>query len=227
VCSHSLLGFTVDDSAGLAEVTVDAGDAYACSVIGELEASAADDVVFADDGALARGVDVYDDVALGGETRVQGTPIFNGYRALIPQLGVYTSPDPLHWATIRENLGAGAYGYAGNEPFVAEDPDGRFTGGMLVGVGGLVVIGAAAIVVLAVRPIPPGAIDSPFDGPSTPSDCSWEPPKTPCAIQLASDLRQCKKDWPRGRANVFKAGCIIAAYAKNAFCKDPPMPPIN
>jgi RHS repeat-associated protein len=227
VCSHSLLGFSVDDSVGLAEVTVDAGDAYACSVIGELEASAADDVVFADDGALARGVDVYDDVALGGETRVQGTPIFNGYRALIPQLGVYTSPDPLHRMTVQQHAGAGAYSYVANRPFVLQDPHGQVGVAVLPAAGAVSIplivaegVGITGILFCVFNPqICADLVDEAVDKctPKKPPR-RGRPPDNPCDIKGAKCALCCMTNMSTSPEE--GGACVAECVAATALCHE-------
>lgn len=54
-----------------------------------------------------------------------GALAINGYRALIAQLGVYTSPDPWHYGTVRNHLGASAYSYVAFRPFTFQDPTGQ------------------------------------------------------------------------------------------------------
>lgn len=50
--------------------------------------------------------------------------IHNRWRTLVPQTGTYTSPDPLHAASVRRHVGPQGYSYASGRPTVLTDPNG-------------------------------------------------------------------------------------------------------
>ena len=49
----------------------------------------------------------------------------NGWRAYVPEIGRYTSPEPLHMSAAVSFAGPQAYSYAAARPLVFVDPDGR------------------------------------------------------------------------------------------------------
>ncbi|MCC7539200.1 MAG: hypothetical protein IT379_23460 [Deltaproteobacteria bacterium] len=52
----------------------------------------------------------------------------NGWRAYVPEIGRYTTPEPLHFDAAAVFHGPQAYAYAAGRPFKYVDPDGQFPG---------------------------------------------------------------------------------------------------